>query len=243
MSLAIGGAIGLSLVASVCWGSADFAGGLAAKRTASCFVVAIAHGSSLILVLLYAAITKAALPSTHTLAMGLVGGAAGGLGLISFYGALSLGEMGVSASIAAVLTATVPVVFSLLTESTPKPAQAVGFVLAGTSVWLIAYTPGREMGAPCVMLAFISGICFGAQLIFLRLAEHGALWPLASSRIASAAVAGLLSLAVLVSRSRPKMPEFGRKNWITAGIAVLAGALDSGEMPFTRQPRLREGLM
>ena len=226
--MTLGGPAALALCASAFWGAADFTGGLATRRAAAYTVVAIAHGSSLLLVLLYAAAIHAALPSSHTLVYGLIGGAAGGLGLVLFYAALAMGEMGLTAAISGVLTAAVPVVFAFFTEAPPRPAQIAGFVLAALAIWLIASAPRGKAQPRGLALSAIAGCGFGTQLIFLKLADHGALWPLACSRIASAGIATSISVIALTRKKRaaPEMPR--RSLPLVVGIAVLAGVFDSG---------------
>lgn len=228
MSGHLGGAVGLSLAASTMWGMGDFAGGLASKRAASNLVVAVAHGSSLLLVLLYALVSRATLPSTHTFVLGLAGGAAGGAGLVLFYAVLATGAMGITASVAGVVTAALPVVVSCLTENLAKPTQLTGFVAACVAIWIIAAQPGARADLRSILLAATCGLCFGTQLIFLRLADHGALWPLASSRISSTGIAILVSLIGWLRR--PSEGHLGRNglDGKVIGIAVMAGVLDSG---------------
>ena len=91
------GSIGFALAAAAVWGAADFTGGVVTRRASPTYVVAIAHGSSLILVLLYLFASHAGRPSSHAVLFGLTGGLAGGIGLISLYEALSLGSMGLLA--------------------------------------------------------------------------------------------------------------------------------------------------
>ena len=222
------GSVTLALLASVFWGAADFVGGLATRRAAPSFVVAIAHGSSLLLVLIYAVATHAEWPSRHTLIFGLIGGAVGGLGLILFYGALAMGEMGLTASVAGVLTAAVPVIYSFFTEALPKPTQLAGFGIAAAAIWLVASSPGSKLQLRSLTLAAVSGVGFGSMLILLRLADHGALWPLGCSRMASAAVGIAASLLALYRKRRqPVAPCVGRW-YVFAGLGALAGVLDSG---------------
>ena len=61
--------------------------------------------------------------------------------LILYYQALSLGEMGLTTALTGLLTAVVPVVYSFITQGSPKSTQIAGFVLAAAAIGLIAYVP------------------------------------------------------------------------------------------------------
>jgi len=133
-------AYGLSTAAV--WGAADFTGGIAAKRAAPSFVVAVAHGFSLILLFAFAAVFRTGLSGCGL--DGLLSGVFCGGGLILLYSALSRGSMGLSAAISGVLTAVVPVLYSSFREEHASPRQLIGFVVAIVAIALVAYTPQSE---------------------------------------------------------------------------------------------------
>ncbi len=228
--------ISLALLASILWGAADFLGGLATRRAAAFLVVAIAHGASLVVVLVYALLSHAAIPSGHAIKFGLAAGLIGGTGLMFFFAALANGAMGLTAAVAGVVTATVPVVFSFFTEALPGPTRLVGFGLAFGAIWLIAYSPGSAPNRRNLAIAAISGTGFGSMLVLLRLANGGALWPLVFSRVGSAGVAIFVCLAVL-ARRRGMPPSSSAvvghvpstTNWpLLLSLAALSGILDAG---------------
>src|SRR5690348_4508007 len=118
------------LAASLCWGSGDFSGGLASRRTNATSVVIAAYAVGLVLTVVLALIWHEPLPSPQDILWGGLAGFAGGLGLIAFYSALAIGRMGIAAPVSAVLTAGIPVIFSAFTEGLPSFLQLGGFVLA-----------------------------------------------------------------------------------------------------------------
>jgi drug/metabolite transporter (DMT)-like permease len=133
--------IGLGLAASAFWGASDFLGGLATRKAHVVLVVAMAHGLSLGLLLLLAWATHSPIPPAHFVFRGLGAGTFGGVALILYYQALSLGEMGITTALTGLLTAMVPVGYSFFTLGSPKFSQIAGFVLAAAAIVLIAYTP------------------------------------------------------------------------------------------------------
>ena len=152
---------GLSLAAAVSWGAADFSGGLAAK-TANVFgVVALAHAVGLAFMLSLAVVFGETIPPRSALLWGAVAGLVGGIGLAAFYKALAVGKMGLNAPLASVITAVLPLLFSLWTEGAPHVLQLAGFALALVSIWLISMQRGANGGSSRGLgLAVLAGIGF-----------------------------------------------------------------------------------
>src|SRR5260221_3797171 len=92
----------LVLAASLAWGSGDFSGGLAARRASALSVVVAAHAIGLALLVILALAWSEAFPSTLDMLWGGAAGVAGTIGLVSFYRALAVGRMGITAPITAV---------------------------------------------------------------------------------------------------------------------------------------------
>src|SRR5262245_23821623 len=126
------------LAASLCWGSGDFAGGLASRRAHPSSVVLSAYAVGFVLMVALALIWQEPFPEAWDILWGALAGVAGVLGLLAFYSALSSGKMGIAAPVSAVLTAGLPVLFSAFTAGLPKPVQVGGFVLALLAIALIS---------------------------------------------------------------------------------------------------------
>ncbi len=168
--------VALGLLAAVTWGAADFAGGLSTRRAAPSRVVLIAHGTSLILLAAISLLFPVHLSAWAT-AGGLLSGVAGGVALMVFYEALSLGAMGLSAAIAGLLTAVLPVFLSIRSEGAPGPLQITGFAVAAAAIVLIAYAPPAPGATPArraLLFATAAGAGFGLQLVWLHLSAAGA---------------------------------------------------------------------
>src|SRR6201996_1582039 len=182
--------IGLGLAASAFWGASDFLGGLATRKAHVVMVVAMAHSLSLVMLLLIALATRTPLPPERFALLGLCAGAFGGVALILYYQALSLGEMGLTTALTGLLTALVPVAYSFFTQGSPKSTQITGFVLAAAAIALIAYAPAGRPRPLALGLASLSGLGFGVFLVVLKVGStHGLLWQLIFSRTASASLA------------------------------------------------------
>jgi drug/metabolite transporter (DMT)-like permease len=223
--------IGLALAASAFWGASDFLGGLATRKAHVVMVVAVAHSLSLVLLLLMALATRSPVPPERFALLGLSAGVFGGLALILYYQALSLGEMGLTTALTGLLTALVPVAYSFFTQGRPKSTQIAGFVLAGAAIALIAYAPAGRPRPLALGLASLSGLGFGVFLVVLKVGStHGMIWQLIYSRMASATLAaGVVVLIVLREQgaSLRKQVSANRFLWVagSAGVLEATGSL------------------
>jgi drug/metabolite transporter (DMT)-like permease len=218
-------AVVFGLTASAIWGAADFSGGLATKRAAPAFVVAIAHGFSLLILLVIVIAHGEGLPM-HVLPA-LLAGAVGSIGLMALYEALSLGSMGLAAAICGVVTAILPVVFSYVLEGRAGTAKLIGFAVAGAAIWLIAYTPGGRPHPRGLGLAVLAGLGCGGSLVLLHAAAvESPLWALTLMRLASTVLSGTFAL-VLWLRGRGSADARALLAWRILPLAALAGLLDT----------------
>lgn len=196
----------LGLTAAGIWGAGDFSGGIGARYLRVYWLLAVSHASSLAALLLLANLLHQPHPDERILVYGLISGLAGGTALLVFYYALSLGNMGTTAAVTGLLTAALPVLFSLTTIGAPSSRQLAGFVLAAGAIWLISSPSDSSKNAveeqgKKLVLAVISGVGFGIFLIALRQANSGGLlWPLAASRVGSLTLA--IGCGLIFSRDR-----------------------------------------
>ena len=213
------------------WGAGDFSGGIGSKGSNAFGVVVVAHGTGLVCMLALALATGEPIPPKAALLWGVAAGIGGGLGLVSLYRALAIGQMGINAPVAAVITGALPVLFGIWTEGPPKLIQVVGFGVALLAIWLIAL-PSGEIGRPRGLgLAICAGIGFGVYLICSKqAATQSVYWPLAAARAASA-----IEMLLIVS--------IGRQAWKPAKkllpYMVAAGIFDSmGNLLFVYAVRI-----
>ncbi len=211
---------GLSLGAAASWGAADFSGGFATRKSNAFVVVVVAHGTGLIFMLALALLVHDPLPDRTALLWGMVAGFSGGIGLAAFYRALAVGQMGVNAPIAAVLTALFPVIVGFREQGLPTALQFAGFALALLGIWLLASPPGGTARPKGVGLAIVAGLGFSGFLVCSRFAgTHSLFWPLVAARVTSV----ILMLAIVL---------VGRVAWRSERTAlvymIVAGILDAG---------------
>ncbi|HXR37498.1 MAG TPA: EamA family transporter [Terracidiphilus sp.] len=233
-----GATAGLGLVSAASWGGSDFLGGLGARRAPALLVVASGHLFSLLVLLAICLAAHLALPGRHDLLFSSVAGFEGSVALALFYRALAMGAMGLTAALTGLLTALVPVLFSLAHDGLPTPLTACGLALGLAAIWLITHSPAakgqqeKRAAAPpaALLLGALAGLGFGAQLILFKFAAGGGLlWVMTSARGAGVA-AMLLVLLVLP----PKAPWRGF--WL---YGILAGSLDTvGNLFYIQTTRL-----
>jgi drug/metabolite transporter (DMT)-like permease len=212
------------LAASLCWGSGDFSGGLASRRISATTVVIAGYTVGFVLLVALALIWREPFPTLVDLLWGGLAGLAGVLGLIAFYTALASGKMGIAAPVSAVLTATLPVLFSALTAGLPGPLRLGGFVLALLAIALISRPEHAAEGRPQgIGLAVLAGVGFGCFFILISRVSPGAtFWPLAIARLTS--VVSLL--VVMLLRQQPRQPMLSGARRV-APLVLLAGTLDA----------------
>ena len=119
----------LALLSSALWGSADFVGGLMARRLPAFAVVTVAQGCALVGVVVWCLVTRAFDAPTGYVPWAVAAGLVGTVSLVAFYAALAAGTMGVVAPIAA-SGVVVPVIIGLFQGDSPSAAQLVGIAAA-----------------------------------------------------------------------------------------------------------------
>ncbi|GAA4578291.1 hypothetical protein GCM10023194_00810 [Planotetraspora phitsanulokensis] len=202
------------------FGTADFFGGLATRRSRVLAVVVFSQIGGLLLIVPLLAFLPGS-PSPAALLWGMASGVAGACGIVMFYRGLATGVMSVVAPTTATASMAVPVIFGLITGERPSSLALVGVVLGLFAVTLVSRSPndpahGSRIGS--ILNALASGAGFGGFFILLKLApEDSGVWPLLGARIASIALVALL--AVATRRSLRPIPG-------TLRVTFAAGLLD-----------------
>ena len=223
-----------ALAAAVLYGSADFLGGAASRRSRALSVAVLSMPAGGVVMLLAAVVAGGPLP-TSGLGWAVAGGAFGGIGLIAFYTGLAVGPMSVVAPVSALVSTVLPVGVAVAS------GEDLGVrVYAGVATCLLAIVlvslergswPARNAGSSArerslrhhatlrgVGYGVVCGALFGIFFVFLREAgSSGVFWPVGIARLANCAV---VVIAAVLARARP----VGR----AAGGRVLAGAVFSG---------------
>ena len=212
---------------AVCtWGLSDFLGGYIARRFQAFLLAAVGHLSGTILMITIALGSHQPFPPRSHLIWAAAAGMAGGVSLAFFYRALSHGNMGIAAPIAAVLSAGIPTIVGISREGVPGYAPCAGFAVALLGIWLVSRPEGsaRPKG---LALAIAAGLGFALFYIFIKKTGSGdPFWIAAIARTASFVITGTITLA-----GRRFSPFYLGGLW----LGLLAGCIDvSGTAFFVR---------
>jgi drug/metabolite transporter (DMT)-like permease len=210
-----------ALTSAVIWGSGDFAGGLAARRTQPVHVLMLASLSGLLILIPAALFRREVLATPSSTVWAALAGVSGGLGIAILYRALSTGPAALVAPTAGVVGAALPMVVGSVLEGMPTGGQLVGLLLGLSGIWFVSRVadPKSVSARTPLVLAFLAGLAFGAFFVFMAQVERGPIFvPLVVAKLSAF---GLAVLILLVQR-RPLRPT--RVN----PLPFLAGVLDAG---------------
>src|SRR4051794_19725845 len=217
----------LALASAVLYGSADFFGGLTARRANTIATVVWSQFAGLVLLLLALPFLPAATVSPRDWIWGFSAGFSGGIGVAFLYRALAVGTMAVVAPTTAVIAAMIPVLFAFAVGERLRPLTFAGVALALVAIFLVSRPASAQRETadltrrgfpPGFGLALLSGISVG--IFFLSLARTSmaaGMWPLIAARISSIT----LFVAIAFTAKRTLMMDR-----TAAGTATLGGALD-----------------
>ena len=190
-------AISLAAVCALIWGASDFCGGKATQRWNPLSVTVLSQILGLPMIALLLLVIPGT-PRWGDILLGVVAGVAGLWGIVLLYKGLSRGAMSVVAPITAVTSALVPIAGGLLRGERPAPAALIGAFCAVAAIGLVSLSPRgghTRITANTVLLALLSGACFGTFFIVLGFAHDDAgMWPMVGVRASSVPVGLFLAI-------------------------------------------------
>ena len=214
-------AVALSLLASACWGVADFTGGLQSRRVPVVVVLALVEGVGLLAFLVVIAVIGEPLPGTRAILYAIGAGTAGAVALGCFYRALAIGTMSIVAPISSTGVA-LPVIVGVASGDRPSLVVSLGLAIAVAGVLLASREQHDDAeraaaGRAAVWLALVAALGFGSYFVFSDVAADSSVpWLLVFSR---ALIVPVLIAVALVRRA----PAPARSSLL---VLVLAGLLD-----------------
>ena len=212
----------LGLGSGLCWGTADFFGGLQSRHLPA-LAVALWSQVAGAIALCFALVALGEPPVLVSMAWGSGAGFFGGIALVLFYRGLAGGVMSLVAPISA-CGAMVPVAVAFAMGEVPGLLTSIGIAAAVSGIVLVSlhspetpYSAGRPRQA--VILALGAAIGFG---MFYVLTDQGSavgdttpLWTIAGARIGS-----LITLLGLIAAGPRSAPWPGRRTLPVAAIGV-----------------------
>jgi drug/metabolite transporter (DMT)-like permease len=214
----------LGCLSSLLFGSADFLGGVAAKRSPAPAVAILSGVGGLVAVLVALPFFRGT-PQATDLAWGAAAGVCGAVSVSLMYRALALGPMSLASPVFSLIGLCVPVLLGLAWGERPHVIAWIGVALAVLAIPLLSVTGeghgiySRAHVRRTFWISVAAGLVVGWFLVCLfRIGHHAGFWPLAVARVAGVTVlAGFL----LVQR-RALLPAASVR-----APALLSGVLDS----------------
>jgi len=223
-------------ISALAWGTGDFSGGLASKRSSPLCVMLISTTVGLLVLVAVATIRRAPMVTSHDALFAFLAGVFGAVGTLGLYQALARGKMGLAAPLTAAIANAIALLYGAMTEGLPHALQGIGFLLAILAVWCIARTR-EDTSQPSgehprwLLPAVVSGIGFG--LFFSFNAQFTA------SEISWAVVeVRLVTWCMIVVGAMVTRPSLGRtaKAW---PLMLVAGATSAvGDLFYALASRL-----
>ena len=201
-------AILYGFLAAVIWGAADFAGGMASRRTSVYKVVFFGWLLGAVFIPLIALISKEPMLSLKEWLYCAGAGAVAVFGLLALYGSMAKGNMSITAAVSAVSAAGLPVIAAIFFEGLPGLVTLLAILVSLVSVWLVSQDDeSRENGKinlKALRVPFLSGICFGIYFILINLgSQDNVFWPMTATR-----TTGILVLLIfMLFTKRELLPE------------------------------------
>lgn len=214
----------LALGSAVCYGVADFAGGLLSRRASFASVALFGQAGGLLVMLLAAPLVPTAALTVHDLGWGALSGVGTGLGMAFLYRGLAAGDMSVVVPISAVGGVALPVLVGVaVLGDRPTIPSWLGVAAAVPALWLVSRN--GLGGDSLVTRAAVDGLIasVGIALQYLALAQAGAdagIWPVAAGRVT--AIITILPM-VRPANVRIRLPlPLGLAAAATGAVAALA---------------------
>jgi drug/metabolite transporter (DMT)-like permease len=241
-------AVAYGLAAASSWGTSDFSGGFVTKTSNVFGVLLVANITATALLTICALWVGGPVPDITSLIFGALAGIAGFIGLAAFYKGLASEHMGMVASLAAVISAALPVLFGMLMEGLPSNRQIVGFAAAFAAIWQLSVSEKshsirwRQLSLPAT-----AGIAFGFAFILIdRAVEQSVFWPLLSAKMTGTVVLIILLLIFRIGTMphKHKYPMMGLIGFFDAAgttfyaLAAQVGRLDISAVLASMHPAI-----
>jgi len=214
------------LGAALSWGTGDFTGGLASRKTGAYRAVFYSEVVGVFLLFIILGISGEAFPNLRIWSLSMIAGAIGTVGLILLYQAMTLGLMSISAPVSALLAALIPVLVGSFRDGLPDALTFIGFGFALAAVWLVSQSEGGVKDILShlsdLKLPLLAGIGFGLYFILMHEATRtgATVWPMLASR-----TGGTILIAAFMFISRASWKVEDSSAW---SFLILNGFFDIG---------------
>lgn len=214
----------LALVSSLCWGLADFTGGLATKRVGSLRVISVTYPVGFVLLTVLAITIVPGTISPAAIGWSVFVGVFGLAAMFPLYGALALGPMGIVSPLTALGGALVPVVVGIVRGETVTALTVGGMILAIAAVILVSREPGphRRVTPRALLLSAAAGLLIGTYLTGIGVApDDSGIWVATLGRGVGSLLLCVVAVVLLARKGTSSWRPFPWK------LAVITGMVDA----------------
>lgn len=189
----------LAIISAISYGSADFVGGYATKKTPVFSVLVFSQLAGTAVIIIAILFMPSESVRLQDMLWGAVAGLAGAFGISALYFGLATTTMAVVSPVAAVFGGIFPVLVGLAIGERPAWTAWLGMALAFPAIGLLTAGGQAEGNRIKTKRALLFGIAAGAGfgLFFITLSRTGGgsgLWPLLAARGASVSTVALIAL-------------------------------------------------
>lgn len=218
-------AVGLGVAAALCWGLADFLGGVRTRRLTLGLVLFVSQLCGLAAIAVVVAAGDLELPGDADVAPAAIAGACQLAGIAALYRALAIGTMSVISPISASGAAVLPLIAGVAAGERPGALQVAGMAAAFAGVALATRTDGGEAGRgssrEALALSAIAAAGFGGFYVGIDAAADSA------DPLGALLIARVVAAAVLVTVFVAARPRLGGTAADLPALALI-GLLDVG---------------
>ena len=185
-----------AVLSAITWGSGDFFGGLATRRNTQFQVLVLVSILGAGILFIATLILRETWPDPVDSLWAASAGLAGAVGIAALYAGLARGNAALVSPVAAVLSAALPLLVSLVIEGVPPALRMAGLVIAVPGIWQVTRSveAGDGYARAGLGLAVLAGTGFAGYFVFIAQLQGGQIFaPLVISKL-SAFLAGLAFL-------------------------------------------------
>jgi drug/metabolite transporter (DMT)-like permease len=175
----------------------------------------------LLLVTILALLRGEPFPTGPDLAIAVIGGVLGSIGIIALYRGLAIGRMGIVAPVTGVLAAVIPVAAGVVLEGVPEPAVVIGILVAVLAVLLVSRVRDEGGGPSGMREALVAGVAIGCFTAVIAQLSDGLVFSgLSVIRVTQVLFVGLV---ILATRSAWRVPRSVVPAVLVVGLLDMAG--------------------
>ena len=230
-------AAALGIGAALCWGFADFLGGIRTKALTLALVLLVSQVTGLVAAAILVAVGGFEKPAFEELLPAIGAGIAQLIAIGALYRALAIGTMSVISPISAAGAAVLPLIVGISTGDHLAALQIAGMVAAFAGIILATRAPespdGPTSSREALLLSAVAATGFGLFFIGLDSAveDAGPYWSLLAVRVAACTTLaiGLIALRPKLEFQRTALPSLALIGLLDVGAnASIAIATDTG---------------